>query len=135
MNRETFQSLPQLLTLRQAAACGYTIRTIQKYLDAEVLRAIQPSGCTERRVRKLQLAQMLGWEDPRLRSRWQREKPLLTLGAVKEWTGYGVHQIAKIVAAGGLRAVQPGGLGRCRYAKEDVAEWLGLSHFDGGAKP
>lgn len=126
MTRAEFIKLPCLLTPGQAAACGFAAHTLRKFADNGVLRIILPQGCTQRRYQKVQFAQLLGWADVIDRAAWAREKPLLALGAVCQWTGYDRHLIPVIVAAGGLERVQPGGLGRARYRKQEIGEWIGL---------
>lgn len=126
MTREEFQELPYLLTLGEVVACGYAVATINKYAAHKILAAIKPKGCTQRRFQKVQLAAMLGWADEIDRKRWAREKPLLGMAAVLEWTGYTSETFCAIVKAGGIGRVQPGGIGHAKYRKEEVGEWVGL---------
>jgi hypothetical protein len=126
MTREEFQGLPHLLTQCQVVGCGYAPATIGKYVEHGILRAVLPKGCTQRRYQKLQLAELLGWMDLVDVKGWQREKPLLPLGAVTQWTGYANGTVSDIVAAHGLTVVQPGGIGERKFRKEEVGEWIGL---------
>ena len=126
MTREEFIKLPLLLTAGQAAACGYSRRTLLKYANNEILRLVCPAGCVQRRFQKKQLAQLLGWEDALNLPAWRREPPLLTLNAVCQWTGYDSHQVSKITKAGGLSVVNAAGIGRNRYRKTEVQEWIGF---------
>lgn len=126
MTREQFQLLPYLLTSAQAEACGYERRTLNKYAENGILTVVLPAGCVQRRFQKRQFAQLLGWEDTLDLAGWQREKPLIQVAAVAQWTGYDVHTLLAIVRAGGLVAVDPGGLGRRHYRKEEVGRWIGL---------
>jgi hypothetical protein len=126
MTRAEFIALPYLLTPGQAAACGFSAHTLHKFADNGVLRIIRPAGCTQRRYQKLQFAQLLDWVGALDRSAWARERPLLTSNAVCQWTGYDRGTITRIVTAGGLVCVQPGGLGSRHYRKRDIGEWIGL---------
>ena len=126
MTKAEFQAWPYLLTPGQVAACGYSPATIHKYVEHEILRAVLPRGIAQRRFQKVQIARLLGWEDVLDRERWQREKPLLPYCAVREWTGYDPRSIKLIVRAGGLVAVNPGGIGDAKYRKEQIGEWIGL---------
>jgi hypothetical protein len=126
MTRSEFTALPYLLAPAAVTACGYSPRTVAKYFACGILTPIQPRGFSGRRAQKRQVAQLLDWSDTLDLAAWQREKPLLGFAAVHQWTGYGERQLAQIVKAGGLTAVNPGGVGRAKYRKEDVAKWLGL---------
>ena len=126
MTREEVQKLPYLLTQGQVVACGYAPATIGKYAEHGILRAVLPKGCTQRRYQKVQLAGLLAWEDLIDVKAWAREKPLLGLGAVTQWTGYANGTISDIVAAKGLTAVQPGGIGERKFRKEEIGGWIGL---------
>lgn len=125
MTKQEFAALPYLLTPGEAAQCGYSEHTLNKYAQAGILRVVQPPGAGWRRFQKRQLAQLLGWEDVLDWTRWRREKPLLACCAVCEWTGYDARTIRQIVASGGLVSVNPGGIGDAKYRKDEIAEWLG----------
>lgn len=126
MTREDFINLPYLLTPGQAAACGYSILTLDKYAANGILVVVRPPGCTLRRFQKRQLAQMAGWEDTLNWTAWRREKPLVSLAAVVQWTGISRNQVRAIVRAGGLTCVQPGGMGEGKYRREELGVWLGF---------
>ena len=126
MTREEFTALPYLLTPGQVEACGYAPRTVDKYAESGILAVILPAGCRKRRFQKRQLAQMLGWESTVDRAAWAREKPLLPLGVVQQWTGYDERTVANMVLAGGLVVVRPAGLWCAKYRKEQIGEWIGL---------
>ena len=126
MKRDEFQKLPHLLTLAQVVACGYSPATVGKYAAAGILRAVLPKGTTQRRYQKLQVAQLLGWEDAIDRKSWWREKPLLPPCAVSQWTGYAPKTVVEIAEAGSLTTVLPGGVGERKFRKEEIEEWLGL---------
>lgn len=126
MTRETFNALPHLLPPGIVVACGYAVATLNKYAAHGILTVVKPPGCGQRRFRKAQVASMLGWNDAVDRKKWAKEKPLLSLNAVREWTGYKAETIRAITKAGGLTPVQPGGVGDVKYRKAEVGEWLGL---------
>lgn len=129
MTKLDFAALPYLLTLGQVEQCGYTQATLDKYAACGILEVIVPPGCIQRRFQKRQVAQILGWEDTLDVIGWRREKPLLSVGMVHQWTGYNAQTIAAIAAAGGLDRVQPGGVGNSKYRKEAVGAWLGLENL------
>lgn len=126
MTREEFQRLPYLMSPSQVARCGYALHTVEKYAAHGILKVIQPAGMPHRRFRKLQVAQLLGWEPLIELARWRSEKPLLPFCAVHEWTGFAERTIKEIVAAGGLVEVRPGGVGSTKYRKEEIGAWLGF---------
>lgn len=126
MTKDEFTALPYLLTPGQVVSCGYSPTTLRKYTEHGVLRVVLPTGCGQRRFEKRQLAQMLGWTGTLDLKAWAAEKPLLGFGAVHWWTGYEESTIRKIVEAGGLVAIKPGGLGYEKYRKEQIGAWLGL---------
>jgi hypothetical protein len=126
MTREEFRALPYLLTPAQAVCCGYTYNTLMKYADYGVLVVVLPPGCRQRRFQKRQFAQMLGWEDTLDWPGWRKEKPLLSLAAIHQWTGYDPTTVRQIVRAGGLSPICPGGMGETKYRKSEVAQWLGF---------
>ena len=137
MTREEFQKWPYLLTQGQVMACGYSPATIGKYVEHGILRAVKPKGCTQRRYQKVQIAKLLAWEDALAadRAAWQKEKPLLGLGAVRQWTGFCNLIITAIVQARGLTAVQPGGIGERKFRKQEIAEWIDLSTLTPALSP
>jgi len=126
VTRKEFQQLPYLLAQKHLLACGLTGATTSKYLEHGLLRAVKPAGFSERRVPKIQVAQLLGWQDTLDLQGWAREKPLFLFAAVHQWTGFDRQSVDEIVAAGGLVRVRLGGLGAARYRKEQIGEWIGL---------
>lgn len=126
MTRAEFIALPYLLTPGQAARCGYSLRTLDKYAENGLLMVVCPPGCTQRRFQKRQFAELLDWSDTLDLKAWAREKPLLSINAVTQWTGYDKHTILQILRAGGLVAVNPAGLGTAKYRKQAIGEWIGL---------
>ena len=127
MTLEEFKALPYLLTPGQVVGCGYTAATLVKYAAHGILLVILPKGCAQRRFQKRQIAKLNGWESALDFAGWAREKSMLRLNAVCQWTGYTEETVSHIVAAGGLLRVQPGGIGYGLFRKSDVGAWLGLT--------
>jgi len=126
MTRAEFIALPYLLTPGQVASCGYSLRTIDKFAENGILTAVCPKGATQRKFQKKQIAAILGWDDAIDQKKWDKEKPLMGVAVVREWTGYQPKTVRQIGKAGGLTPVQPGGIGDTKYRKDEIGKLLGF---------
>ena len=123
-----FLQLPWLLPEHQVVEClGYTSSTVDKLVDCGVLTSVKPSGCDQRRFRKIQVGLLLEMHEERIVALMPVElvlpRPLLlSEKVVMVTTGYSRNTLRKIVAAGGLRAVKPAGLTNLRYLRDDIVE-------------
>ena len=124
MNQQEFQRLPWLLLEQQVTALGYDRRTLAKLVDCGVLEKVTPAGNGHARYRKKQLAQLLEW--PADAGGFAAERPLMSLKAVRTWTGFSEETLGKIVQAGGLRLVKPPGTAQGKYLKDQIAALIGI---------
>lgn len=130
MTLHEFKALPFLLMDHQLLeVTGYHERTMEKLVECAHLLPVLPAGATERRFRKVQVAQLAGldWEEEALRF-WD-EPMLMGEKSVTTWTGYAGKTIDRIATAGGLTRIRPAGIERSKFRKVEVAALLGLERF------
>ena len=129
MNQQQFKAAPHLLMRRHLVELGYGKTTIHKFEDCGVLRQVRPPGADQVRYQKKQLAQLLKWDGLLGAEAFAREKPLMELKVVKEWTGMSEVTLNHVVQAGGLSLVRPAGMTRGKFLKSEIAELLGFEHL------
>jgi excisionase family DNA binding protein len=117
-----------LFPIEAARVTGWSKDYVLKLIENQVLHQVKPKGTRHSKVRKVQLAQLLGLNLGPDRARFvEGERLLMTPKAVMAWTGYDRRTLEKIAAAGGLTRVRlPGGGNAPRFRKSEVAELIGL---------
>lgn len=124
MTPQEFERLPGLMLEHQVmGATGWAKQTLQKYVEAGVLRRVQPAGAGHGRYQKRQVARLCGLEG-QAEGDWERLPLLLGEKTVRRLTGYSPQMLRQIGRARGCTVVRVPGA-PARYRKVEVGEWLG----------
>ena len=114
-----------MTTAEVCLVTGFADNTIRKYVECDILQLVKPRGVAHGRLRKVQVAKLIGLELTEDRALWAREPMMLREKAVRRWTGFSSKTIRKLARVGSLTRIRlPGG--EACYRKTEVGELIGM---------